>query len=107
MAPIKESDNLDPASNTSPPLHGPRPAALRAPLATILGHTQYLKRCFLSGRQVPPDDYLAAFSAIERSVWALEGHLRVLENEYRRPNDTDQRRQVDPCRDRPRAGRPR
>jgi hypothetical protein len=48
MAPIQESDNLDPASNTSLPLHGRRPEALRAPLATILGHTQYLKRCFLS-----------------------------------------------------------
>jgi hypothetical protein len=48
MAPIQESENLAPASNTSLPLHDPRPEALRAPLATILGHTQYLKRCFLS-----------------------------------------------------------
>lgn len=71
---------------TAPSLQplGPRTEAIRAPLATILGHTQYLRRHFLGGRPVSGDSYLSALSSIERAVWALEGHLRVLENERRR-----------------------
>lgn len=57
-----------------------RTEAIRAPLATILGHAQYLKRSFLNGRPVSPDEYLSVLSTIERSVWAIEGQLRVLEN---------------------------
>lgn len=65
-----------------------RTEALRAPLATILGHTQYLKRAYLNARPVSPDEYLAALATIERSVWALEGHLRVLENDRHPPHQT-------------------
>lgn len=66
-----------------------RTEALRAPLAVILGHTQHLARSFLAGQPVPPDDYLSALATIERAVWALEGHLRVLENERRPAVTTD------------------
>jgi hypothetical protein len=73
-----------PASTSRQPLSGPDAEAFRAPLAAILGNAQYLKRVFLNGRPLPPDEYLAALARIERSVWALEGHLRVLEYDHHR-----------------------
>jgi signal transduction histidine kinase len=54
--------------------------ALRTPLAVILGEAQVLQRRVLRGELLPPDDVLAALSTIQRSVWAIEGRLRVLQD---------------------------
>jgi signal transduction histidine kinase len=57
---------------------------LRNPLTTILGRSQLLERHILQGTPLSPDDYLATLSAIERSVRALEGQLRALQDETNR-----------------------
>jgi len=60
---------------------------LRTPLTGILGAAQLLERRILRGDPVAPDDYLAALASIKRSVWALEGQLRALEDAaYRYPD---------------------
>lgn len=80
MTSTQDSARSTAGTTTHQPAPALRTEALRDPLSAILGHTQYLKRSFLKGKPVSPGDYLWALSTIERSVWALEGHLRVAEN---------------------------
>lgn len=80
---MRPTDTAGGAGYPTDPAHrepGAHLDALRTPLSAILGQSQLLKRRFLQGQPLPPDDYLAALSVIERSVWAIEGHLRVLQD---------------------------
>jgi hypothetical protein len=61
--------------------------ALRGPLTGILGAAQLLQRRLLRGESLPLDDTLAALAGIQRSVWALEGQLRALEDAAYRKRD--------------------
>ena len=54
--------------------------ALRTPLTMILGQAQLLQRRLRSGHPLPQDELLDTIAAIQRSAWALEGHLRRIED---------------------------
>jgi hypothetical protein len=63
-----------------PPVRSSALAALRTPLAAVLSDVQMMRQNILSGAPLPREEHVAVLTRIERTLWALDGQLRVLQD---------------------------